>query len=167
MSCELRVCGKFENENAKGETDNGTWKWGVVHEQHGEKGEKRSMWKFLPCPVTPPFALIALYIIKFQSSPVNIWNTVNNAFKKLSKLTLGTCSANTNIPPNSCMPNRANMSKNKNNRKSKLTMDFREFNKAWARFRNEVQYLVTLNSLSSRKHRKTVKPISGPAKHII
>ena len=49
-------------------------------------------------------------------------------------------------PPNSCMPNKANISMNKKRRKRRDTIERILLSKDTTRFRNEAQYLKTTNA---------------------
>ncbi|TMW46699.1 hypothetical protein DOY81_008219 [Sarcophaga bullata] len=60
------------------------------------------------------------------------------------------------------MPSRANISMNKKSRNNNEMMDLIEFNNEITRFRNDDQYLVTLNIRSKRKALKTDKPNEPP-----
>lgn len=64
----------------------------------------------------------------------------------------------TYLPPNSCIPSKANIRMNKNSRNSKLRMDLMDMSSDSTRLRREAQYLVTLKILSNLKARKTEIP---------
>lgn len=49
--------------------------------------------------------------------------------------------ADTDCPPNSCIPNKAKTTMKRKRRNSKLMMDFMEFNRDTTRFRRGAQYL--------------------------
>ena len=59
----------------------------------------------------------------------------------MSKFEVGVSSGKLNDPPKSCIPRRANMNMNKNNRNKRDMMDDKAFIRAITRFRNGDQYL--------------------------
>ena len=82
------------------------------------------------------------------------WNTVNIAFMKSSKLQRGlssaislniSSSAKLNLPPNICIPSKADIIINKPSSNNKLAIDFIEFNNETTKLRNEVQCLWKIN----------------------
>lgn len=69
------------------------------------------------------------------------WNTVSKAIGNVLKFVGGVPSSKLNCPPNSCMPSSANISMNKNSRKSNDMIDLMELSNDITRFLNEDQYL--------------------------
>lgn len=67
-----------------------------------------------------------------------------------------------NEPPNSCMPNSANIRMNKKSKNSNEIIDLIEFSNDITRFRKDDQYLVTLNMRNNRSARNTDKPNEPP-----
>ncbi len=61
-------------------------------------------------------------------------------------------------PPNNCIPSKANISINKNSKKSKLRIERILFNNDMTKLRNEAQYLVTLNIRNNLRERITEMP---------
>uniref|UniRef100_A0A1Y1LV91 Uncharacterized protein n=1 Tax=Photinus pyralis TaxID=7054 RepID=A0A1Y1LV91_PHOPY len=98
----------------------------------------------------------------FQSSPVNISNTVSSAIGKVLKFVGGVPESKLNSPPNSCMPSKANISINRKRRNSKDIMERIELSREMTRLRNEDQYFVTLNIRSRRRARNTERPKEPP-----
>lgn len=78
------------------------------------------------------------------------------------KLASGVPLSKLNCPPNNCIPRRAVISMNKNSRNNKEMIDLIELSSDITKLRNEDQYLVTLNILSSRKALSTEKPKEPP-----
>lgn len=58
------------------------------------------------------------------------------------KLAAGVSSSKLNAPPNNCMPSKANIKMNKNNRKSNDIMERIEASNEMTKFRNDDQYLI-------------------------
>lgn len=96
-------------------------------------------------------------------SPVRIWNTVSKLCEKESKFVLGLKSVGSllNLPPNTCIPSKAKIIMNKKRRKRRDAIDWIELRRDATRFDSAFQYLVTLNTRSSRTHRSTETPIGG------
>lgn len=69
------------------------------------------------------------------------WNTVSRAIGNVLKFVGGVPSSKLNCPPNSCIPSNANISMNKNSRKSNDMIDLMELSNDITRFLNEDQYL--------------------------
>ena len=63
----------------------------------------------------------------------------------MSKFEVGVSSGKLNDPPKSCIPRRAKMNMNKNNRNKRDMMDDKAFIRAITRFRNGDQYLKKLS----------------------
>lgn len=106
----------------------------------------------------PPCDCIPWYITSFQSSPVNIWKTVNSAIANVLKLAGGVPSSKLNEPPNSCIPSRANIRINRNRRNNNDMIDLIEFNNDITKLRSDDQYEVTLKIRSRRSARSTDNP---------
>ena len=68
---------------------------------------------------------------------------MSNDCQKVSKLLRGLSAVlvKLNLPPNSCMPNKAKIMMNRNRSSSKLTMDLIEFNSDATKFLSADQYL--------------------------
>lgn len=90
------------------------------------------------------------------------WKTVSKAMAKVLKLVGGVPSSKLNSPPNSCIPNRANISMNKKRRNSSEMMDLIELSREITRFLSDDQYLVTLNILKSLSALNTDNPNDPP-----
>ena len=73
--------------------------------------------------------------------PILTWKTVNMAMEKESKLDAGVPKSKLNVPPNNCIPSRAQMRMKRNNRSKRDTIDFRELKSDTTRLRREDQYL--------------------------
>ena len=111
-----------------------------------------------------------------NESQTDTWNTVRRALVIVSKFDVGRPSGKLKLPPKSCIPNKANIKINKNNRRRRERMDDMAFVKATTRFRKEDQYLlrnlcyqsmsimsirtyfVTLNTLKSLRARRAEIP---------
>ena len=106
------------------------------------------------------------------------WNTVKQAWKKLSKVALD--SSSRNLPPKSCMPSRAKMKIKRQSSTNRATMEAiestRDFTRAPIAFQyleNKIvqtefvletvvlYYFVTLNPLRRRIHLSTERPTGG------
>lgn len=61
------------------------------------------------------------------------------------KLALGNCEDVAHLPPNSCIPSRANTTMKRKRRNSRLMMDFMELMRDTTRFLREAQYLTERN----------------------
>ena len=62
------------------------------------------------------------------------------------KLALDNCEDVAHLPPNSCIPSRANTTMNRKRRNSRLMMDFMELMRDTTRFLREAQYLTERKS---------------------
>ena len=66
----------------------------------------------------------------------------------VSKFDVGRPSGKLKLPPNSCIPNKANIKINRNNRRRRERMDDMAFVKATTRLRREDQYLKDIYFLN-------------------
>ena len=69
------------------------------------------------------------------------WNTVSRALVIVSKFEVGRPSGKLKLPPNSCIPSKANIKINRNSSSNSDRMDDMALVKATTRLRSEDQYL--------------------------
>lgn len=83
---------------------------------------------------------------------------MRSAIGNVLKFVGGVSSSKLNSPPKSCIPSNAKIRINRKRRNNKEIIERIEFNKEITRFRNDDQYLVTLNILSNLKALSTDNP---------
>lgn len=76
------------------------------------------------------------------------WNTVSKLCQNVSKLLRGLYSAASklNFPPNTCIPNNANITMKRNSKSSNEAMDCIELSNEATKFESDLQYLLNINN---------------------
>ena len=86
-------------------------------------------------------SLDKIFLDLYRINELDTWNTVRRALVIVSKFDVGRPSGKLKLPPKSCIPNKANIKINRNNKRRSERMDDMAFVKATTRFRSEDQYL--------------------------